>query len=184
ARTRARPSHSVHLVEDYRAYALLVEDLIADAAVDIDFAWTPSISDAQRELARSRPDCVLLDLNLPDANGIDALERIGKTDPAIPIVVLTGLNDEHFGISAVASGAQDYLRKGRVDPETLRRSLLYAIERKRAELTAVELHASRLRAGENARLERGLQPSPLLLDDPGVDIVTRYRPGRKYALLG
>ncbi|OBF38016.1 fused response regulator/phosphatase [Mycobacterium sp. ACS1612] len=175
---------SVLLVEDDRADALLVEELIADAAVDIDFAWAPSISEAERLLVRRRPDCVLLDLNLPDATGINALERVSKSDPAIPIVVLTGLNDEHFGVSAVASGAQDYLVKGRVDPETLRRSLLYAIERKRAELTAVELHASQLRAGENARLERGLQPSPLLLDDPGVDVVARYRASRAYALLG
>jgi serine phosphatase RsbU (regulator of sigma subunit) len=180
----AGPRLSVLLVEDDRADALLVEELFADAAVDVDFAWTPSISDAERELARKRPDCVLLDLNLPDANGIDALERIGKSGPGIPIVVLTGRNDEHFGVSAVASGAQDYLVKGRVEPETLRRSLLYAIQRKRAELTAVELHASRIRAGENARLEHGLQPSPLLLDDPDVDIVTRYRPSRAYALLG
>jgi serine phosphatase RsbU (regulator of sigma subunit) len=174
----------VLLVEDDRADALLVEELIVDADADITFVWTQSMSEAENELARERPDCVLLDLNLPDANGIDALERIGKSDPSIPIVVLTGLNDEHFGVSAVASGAQDYLVKGRVEPETLRRSLLYAIERKRAELTAVELHASRLRAGENARLERGLQPSPLLLDDPNVDIITQYRPSRAYALLG
>ena len=118
-RATAGPRLSVLLVEDDRADALLVEELIADAALDIEFAWTPSISDAERELTRNRPDCVLLDLNLPDANGIDALERIGKSDPAIPIVVLTGLNDEHFGISAVASGAQDYLVKGRVEPETL-----------------------------------------------------------------
>jgi serine phosphatase RsbU (regulator of sigma subunit) len=175
---------SVLLVEDDRADALLVEELIADAAVGIEFAWAPTVSDAEREVARNRPDCVLLDLNLPDAHGIGALERIAKSNPAMPIVVLTGLNDEHFGVSAVASGAQDYLVKGRVDPETLRRSLLYAIERKRAELTAVELHASRLRAGENARLERGLQPSPLLLDDAGVDIVTRYRASRANAVLG
>jgi CheY-like chemotaxis protein len=183
-RAAAGPRLSVLLVEDDRADALLVEELIADAAVDIEFAWTATVSEAERELARNRPDCVLLDLNLPDANGIDALQRICTVDPNIPIVVLTGLNDEHFGISAVASGAQDYLVKGRVEPETLRRSLLYAIERKRAELTAVELHASRIRAGENARLERGLQPSPLLLDDPGVDIITRYRASRAYALLG
>jgi serine phosphatase RsbU (regulator of sigma subunit) len=174
----------VLLVEDDRADALLVEELITDAAADITFAWAQSISDAERELARARPDCVLLDLNLPDANGIDALERIGKWDPSIPIVVLTGLNDEHFGISAVASGAQDYLIKGRVEPENLRRALLYAIERKRAELTAVELHASQLQAGENARLERGLLPSPLLLDESNVDIITQYRPGRADALLG
>src|SRR5689334_17467305 len=175
---------SVLLVEDDRADALLVEELIADAAVDIDFAWAPSVSEAQRSLVRKRPDCVLLDLNLPDANGIDALERVSKSDPAIPVVVLTGLVDEHFGVSAVASGAQDYLVKGRVDPETLRRSLLYAIERKRAELTAVDLHTSQLRAEENARLERGLLPLPLLLDDPGVNIVTQYRPSRRNALLG
>jgi CheY-like chemotaxis protein len=175
---------SVLLVEDDRADALLVEELIADAAADISFAWARSMSDAERELKRDRPDCVLLDLNLPDANGIAALERIGTSDPSIPIVVLTGLNDEHFGISAVASGAQDYLVKGRVEPENLRRALLYAIERKRAELTTVELHASQLRARENARLERGLQPSPLLLDEPNLDIITQYRPSRVNALLG
>jgi serine phosphatase RsbU (regulator of sigma subunit) len=71
-----------------------------------------------------------------------------------------------------------------VEPDTLHRALLYAVERKRAELTAHELHASELRATENARLERGLLPSPLLLDDPGVDIVARYRPSRQFALLG
>jgi CheY-like chemotaxis protein len=184
ARAAKGPRLSVLLVEDDRADALLVEELIADAAVDIDFAWTPSLSDAERQLATNRPDCVLLDLNLPDANGIGALERVSKSHPSIPIIVLTGRSDEHFGISAVASGAQDYLVKGRVEPETLRRSLLYAIERKRAELTAVELHASRLRAGENARLERGLQPSPLLHDDAKVDVITRYRASRTYALLG
>jgi serine phosphatase RsbU (regulator of sigma subunit) len=174
---------SVLLVEDDRADAILVEELIA-AAADIKFTWAQSIRDAERELASTPADCVLLDLNLPDADGIDALRRIGKVDPTIPIVVLTGLNDEHFGISAVASGAQDYLVKGRVEPEMLRRAVLYAIERKRAELTAVELHASKLQARENARLERSLLPSPLLLDDPGVEIVAKYRPGRENALIG
>jgi serine phosphatase RsbU (regulator of sigma subunit) len=175
---------SLLLVEDDRADALLVEELIADAEADISFIWAQSISDAERMLAETRPDCVLLDLNLPDANGIEALRRLGSLDATIPIIVLTGLTDEHFGVSAVASGAQDYLVKGRVDPEMLRRAVVYSIERKRAELTAVDLHASRLRALENARLERGLLPSPLLLDDPGVDIVTESRPSRQNALLG
>lgn len=175
---------SLLLVEDDRADALLVEELIADANADIRVVWAQSMADAERELSSTRPDCVLLDLNLPDANGISALDRIAKRDDHIPVVVLTGLNDEHFGISAVASGAQDYLVKGRVEPETLRRALLYAIERKRAELTAVELHATRLTAQENARLARGLLPTPLLLDDPGVDIVAQYRPSHQNAMLG
>jgi serine phosphatase RsbU (regulator of sigma subunit) len=175
---------SLLLVEDDRADVLLVEELIADAAADIVFAWAPSMADAERNLATARPDCVLLDLNLPDANGISALHRIREKAPGIPIVVLTGLNDEHFGMSAVAAGAQDYLVKDRVGPEMLRRSVLYAIERKRAELTAVELHASQLRARENARLERGLLPSPLLGDDPGVEIIAKYLPSRENALLG
>jgi serine phosphatase RsbU (regulator of sigma subunit) len=175
---------SLLLVEDDRADALLVEELIADADADIEVRWAQSMSDAERALGAARPDCVLLDLNLPDANGISALDRIAKRDDNVPVVVLTGLNDEHFGVSAVASGAQDYLVKGRVEPEMLRRALLYAIERKRAELTTVELHASQMTAQENARLARGLLPTPLLLDDPGVNIVAQYRPSHRNAMLG
>jgi serine phosphatase RsbU (regulator of sigma subunit) len=171
------------LVEDDRADAVLVEELITDAVTDIQVVWAKSMADAERELVSARPDCVLLDLHLPDASGIDALNRIANLDATVPIVVLTGLNDEYFGASAVAAGAQDYLVKGRVEPEMLRRALLYAIERKRAELIAADLHATQLRARENALLERGLLPSPLLLEKPGVDIVARYRPSREDALL-
>ncbi|KZS58803.1 PP2C family protein-serine/threonine phosphatase [Mycobacterium ostraviense] len=178
-----RQSLSLLLIEDDRADAVLVENLIADAVSEIEVRWAPSMAHAERELASTRPDCVLLDLNLPDADGMDALARIAERDATVPIVVLTGLNDEYFGATAVAAGAQDYLVKGRVEPEMLRRALLYAIERKRAELIAADLHASRLRARENALLERGLLPSPLLLDRPGVDIVARYRPSREDALL-
>jgi serine phosphatase RsbU (regulator of sigma subunit) len=175
---------SLLVVEDDWADTLLVEELVADANADIRVVWARSMAEAEWQLGRARPDCVLLDLNLPDANGISALDRIARRDDHIPVVVLTELNDEQFGVSAVASGAQDYLVKGRVDPEMLRRALLYAIERKRAELTAVELHASQIRARENARLERRLLPTPLLLDDPGFDIVAQYRPSRENALLG
>jgi serine phosphatase RsbU (regulator of sigma subunit) len=174
----------VLLVEDDRGDALLVEELIADTGVDITTVWAPSIAEAERCLGSMRPDCVLLDMNLPDASGVVALSRIAGVDPRLPIVVLTGVAGEQYAIAAVASGAQDYLVKGRVEPDMLHRAMLYAIERKRAELTAVELRASELRARENARLERGLLPSPLLLDDPGVDIIARYRPSRENALVG
>lgn len=175
---------SLLLIEDDRGDAILVEELIDDAGADITVRWAPSIAVAEKNLSTARPDCILLDLNLPDANGISAVDRITKLDATLPIVVLTGLNDEHFGMSAMASGAQDYLVKGHVEPETLHRSLLYAIERKRAELTAVDLHTTQARAQENARLERALLPLPLLNEDPGVEIVTQYRPSRENALLG
>ncbi|AFM17653.1 serine phosphatase RsbU, regulator of sigma subunit [Mycolicibacterium chubuense NBB4] len=175
---------SLLLVEDDRADAILVEELISDAGVDICVTWAESMAKAEQAMATARPDCILLDLHLHDTNGMDGLTRIAKHDPTIPIVVLTGLNDEHFASMAVASGAQDYLVKDRVDAEMLRRAVLYAIERKRAELTAVDLHATQLRERENARLERGLLPLPLLLDDPGVEIVSQYRPSRENALLG
>ncbi|MCV7409366.1 fused response regulator/phosphatase [Mycobacterium florentinum] len=174
---------SLLLVEDDRADAIVVEDLISSAVDHIRVTWAQSIAHAERELATARPDCVLLDLHLPDASGIEALDRIAKRDATVPIVVLTGLNDEFFGASAVAAGAQDYLVKGRVEPDMLRRALLYAIERKRVEIIAADLNASQLRARENALLERGLLPSPLLLGNPGVEIVARYRPSRVDALL-
>ncbi|MGY4712911.1 PP2C family protein-serine/threonine phosphatase [Mycolicibacterium sp. CBM1] len=177
-------SIAVLLIEDDEGDAVLVEELIADAGADITVDWAPSMSVAEDKLSITRPDCVLLDLNLPDAHGISAVDRIAKRDATIPIVVLTGLNDEHFGVSAMASGAQDYLVKGLVGPETLHRSLLYAMERKRAELTAVDLHTSQARAQENARLERALLPLPLLAEEPSVEIVTQYRPSRENALLG
>jgi serine phosphatase RsbU (regulator of sigma subunit) len=175
---------SLLLIEDDRADAVLVEELIADSAVDIRVQWAPSMAQAEEVLSRERPDCVLLDLHLPDAAGFEGITRVAAWDGTLPVVVLTGLHDEQFGVSAVASGAQDYLVKGQVEPNMLRRTLLYAIERKRVELISVDLLASNLRAQENARLERGLLPSPLLLEVEQVDIVTRYRPSRASALLG
>src|SRR5271156_1505322 len=175
---------SLLLIEDDRGDAVLVEELIADSGADIRVEWAPSLAHAEGVLARERPDCVLLDLHLPDATGFDGIARVTEWDATLPVVVLTELNDEQFGVSAVAGGAQDYLVKGRVEPDMLRRTLLYAIERKRAELISVELQASDLRARENVRLEHGLLPSPLLLEGSEGNVVTRYRPSRTNALLG
>ena len=125
---------SLLLVEDDRADALLVEELIADGGTQAAVVWAPSLADAERQLSISRPDCVLLDMNLPDAAGLAVLDRIAHLDPTLPIVVLTGFTDEHFGVSAVSAGAQDYLVKGRVEPEMLQRALRYAIEKMPQEL--------------------------------------------------
>ncbi|HEY2705006.1 MAG TPA: EAL domain-containing protein [Candidatus Dormibacteraeota bacterium] len=78
--------------------------------------------------------CVLVDLSLPDADGLEAVERLQLLAPELPIIVLTGRDDLGLAIEALQKGAQDYLIKGRVDGQLLNRALRYAIERKRAEI--------------------------------------------------
>jgi two-component system, cell cycle sensor histidine kinase and response regulator CckA len=92
-----------------------------------------SLQEALKRVARKDVDVVLLDLGLPDAIGVTAVERLCLEAPATPVVVLTGLEDEETGLSAVQRGAQDYLVKGRVDGALIDRSLRFAVERKRAE---------------------------------------------------
>ncbi|MGP4000162.1 PP2C family protein-serine/threonine phosphatase [Streptomyces sp. 8N706] len=173
----------VLLVEDDPGDALLVEELLADSALPARLQWVQSIGDACGALKAGRPHCVLLDLHLPDAQGLAGLARVLRTSPHTPVVVLTGLAEEDSGLAAVAAGAQDYLVKGRVEPDLFGRTLRYSIQRKQAERAAAALREERLRAQENARLERGLLPSPLLADTD-VEVVARYRPGRAQALLG
>src|SRR3989440_12479891 len=78
-------------------------------------------------------DCVLLDLGLPDASGLDGLRQLLRAGTGVAVCVLTGLADEHLGMAAVAEGAQDYLVKGRGDGILLSRAIRYAVERRRAD---------------------------------------------------
>jgi FixJ family two-component response regulator len=80
-----------------------------------------------------RVEVVLLDLGLPDSQGLETLRKVYAQVSEMPIVVLTGLNDEMVGVQAINEGAQDYLIKGQVDTQLLRRTIRYAIERKQAE---------------------------------------------------
>ncbi|MEV6276796.1 fused response regulator/phosphatase [Nocardia sp. NPDC051832] len=172
------------LVEDDPADALLVEELVADVGPGLRLEWARSLAEAAERLGASVPDCVLLDLHLPDAQGLEGLARVRACADEVAIVVLTGLDQEQTGLAAVAAGAQDYLVKGRVEPELFGRAVRYAIQRKQAERATAELRASQMRARENARLERGLLPTPLLHGPRRVDVVARYRPGRAQSLLG
>ncbi|MEU3280987.1 PP2C family protein-serine/threonine phosphatase [Streptomyces antibioticus] len=174
---------SVLLIEDDAGDALLVEELVADSALKMRLRWVRSMADARHALAQETPDCVLLDLNLPDAHGLEAVSQVRTHADRIAVVVLTGLAEEETALAAVAAGAQDYLVKGRVEPDLFGRAVRYAIQRKQAEQAAVALRAGQMQAQENARLERGLLPRPLLRGD-GIEAVARYRPGRSQALLG
>src|SRR5206468_1017928 len=79
------------------------------------------------------PDVVVTDLGLPDSDGLETVETLRREAESVPIVVLTGWADEDVGGAAILRGAQDYLVKGDVEPQMLRRSLRYAIRRKRIE---------------------------------------------------
>jgi serine phosphatase RsbU (regulator of sigma subunit) len=172
------------LVEDDPGDALIVEELLADSGLDAELRWVPSLADALVACAVDfPPHCVLLDLHLPDSQGLSGVAAILKQAPNAAVVVLTGLVEQQAGLAAVAAGAQDYLVKGRVDPELFGRAVRYAVQRKQAEQAATALQAERMRAEENARLERGLLPVPLLVAAP-VEVVARYRPGRASALVG
>ena len=171
----------VLLVEDNEGDAFLVRELLDEAGADVDVTWVRTVAEAVAHPS-AHLECVLLDLGLPDAHGLEGLLAVRQSAPHAAVLVLTGLADEHRAEQAVAAGAQDYLVKGQVDGALLARSIRYAVERSRADAELRRLYASELRAAENARLERGLLPQPLVTD-ARLRVVSRYRPGRD-ALLG
>lgn len=177
----SRPG-AVLLVEDDQGDAMLVRACLDQAGIESEsVTWTRTLAAAINALA-AEPTCVLLDLGLPDANGLTALRTVVQASPDTPVIVLTGRHDPS-GVDALAIGAQDYLVKDDITPELLVRSIRYAVERKRAQLTTQQLRDARQSSAEKARLERGLLPSPLLRTD-AVECANYYQPGRDHAVLG
>jgi DNA-binding response OmpR family regulator len=150
----------VLLVEDDEGDAFLVRELLDEAEAPFDLSVATSLREAGTKMQGVQ--CVLLDLGLPDAEGIDGLRRFLSVAGGAAVCVLTGRSDEHLGVAAVAEGAQDYLVKGQVDGVLLTRALRYAVERKRADENTQRLREVELRQAESARLERGLLPQPLM----------------------
>jgi DNA-binding NarL/FixJ family response regulator len=171
------------LVEDDEGDAFLVSELLREEDPSIVLRHVRSLAEAVAALAATPADCVLLDLGLPDASGLAALERLRSAHPGVAHLVLTGDTDVHRGVEAVAAGAQDYLIKGSVDSDGLRRAVLYAVERRQADDVRQKLRAAEMLAEEATRLERGLLPVPVL-HDPALGVGTGYRPGRERTLLG
>lgn len=173
---------TILLVEDDEGDALIVQENLALAAPEINVERVASLA-AALDFLPDDVSCALLDLGLPDTIGLDGVRKLRERAPGLAVVVLTGRSDEQLGIEALGAGAQDYLVKGQVEPEVLARAIRYAIERRRAELSDQELLEARLRARENARLERGLLPTALIYD-PRLELTSDYRPGRERAVLG
>ncbi|MGH3586138.1 MAG: response regulator, partial [Pseudonocardia sp.] len=174
---------SVLLVEDDPGDAFLVRELLAEVDPALRVVVAESVADVVTTDLLRQADCVLLDLNLPDTLGLEGLHRILRADGSAAVCVLTGLDDEHLGMAAVAAGAQDYLVKGKVDGPVLIRAVRYAVERRRAENSLLRLREEELATAELARLERGLLPSPLLAGS-AVRARSFYRAGRTRSLIG
>jgi signal transduction histidine kinase len=135
------------LIEDNPGDARLIKEYLSDLK---NIEYTLQISDRLQSgleiLENEFIDIVLLDLKLPDGEGLSNVEQIFSIAPNIPVIVLTGLNDETTAINAVKMGAQDYLVKDKVESELLIRAIRYAIERKRAEEEHQKLLEQRIRS--------------------------------------
>jgi diguanylate cyclase (GGDEF)-like protein/PAS domain S-box-containing protein len=130
--------HSVLIVEDNPGDARLMREMFNEqGSPSTALTIVPSMTEAERHLAEHAVDIVLLDLGLPDAQGLAAIRRAHAAAPRVPLVVLTGLDDESLAAQALQEGAQDYLVKGQIDTygttRGLLRALRYAIERKTLE---------------------------------------------------
>jgi len=130
------PPLNILLVEDNPGDARLIMEDLKEPDVPHEVIQSGRLDEALRYLRDDRDerfDVVILDLSLPDARDLEAVARIRTAAPRLPIVVLTGLADEHVAFRAVEEGVQDYLVKGKVNGSVLVRALRYAIERKRAD---------------------------------------------------
>lgn len=127
---------NILLVEDNFGDAELFQDILEMSQESHNFQVTHvmRLTEALIQLDRDPVQVILLDLSLPDSQGIQTLVTLREKAPTLPIVVLTGLNNEQLAITAVREGAQDYLIKGLVSGGTITRSLFYAIERKKNEI--------------------------------------------------
>ncbi|MER5771819.1 PP2C family protein-serine/threonine phosphatase [Streptomyces sp. NPDC001985] len=144
-----------------------------------------NLTEAER-LLTDDVDCVLVDLALPGGPPEDQLaplRHVLRLAPRHAVLALTTSDDAEGAAEAVRLGAQDHLFRDELDARLLSRTVRYAVERKRADTVQHKLAESRLRAQENARLERGLLPTPLL-EGSDLGFAARYRPGRSRALLG
>jgi signal transduction histidine kinase len=131
---------NVLIVDDDELDRKLVRLVLAKAVNQVQFNadGAETLAQAMEKLSGGSYDIVLLDLNLPDSRGNVNVEKIFNLVPDVPIVVLTGLDDEDTGLEAIRSGAEDYLVKGDGLAYTLVRTIRYAIERKRSKSTLIE----------------------------------------------
>ena len=142
----------VLIVEDNDRDARSVQEFLLHGNGTLEIHTALRLGHALEIAAANALDVILLDLSLPDAQGVDAVRRMRAAVPQVPIVILSALEDESLATQAVQAGAQDYLLKGHVDSVSLRRALRYAIERQQL-LEQLAASEARLQ-DENVTLRR------------------------------
>jgi PAS domain S-box-containing protein len=154
------------LIEDNAGDARLLREMLVDIRdASFDLEQVDRVSKGLERLAQDDIDAILLDLSLPDSQGLDTFIKVYAQAPHVPITVLTSLDDTVLAIKAVRGGAQDYLIKGKIDGDLLARTIRHAIERKRTEEAlreSLQFSSSLL----------GNSPHPILVINP--DTSVRY----------
>ncbi len=123
------PETHVLLIEDNPGDADLVRLRLVEGRPQVRVECVPRLADALECLSKETPSLVLLDLNLPDSRGAETFRKIMEKAPNVPVVVLSGQDDEALAIKAVHQGVQDYLVKGDISSKQLERAMRYAVER-------------------------------------------------------
>lgn len=163
------------LVEDNEADAVLLQESLADVGVSsVQTARAQTLHEALALMTAERFDTVLLDLSLPDSGGLNTVQRAVEAADGMPIIVMTGLNDEQLATEALRLGAQDYLVKGQADGLTVSRAIRYAIERSRIEQALRDSERSYRLAVDGAGLgawELDLQTRMLLCDERAAEML-------------
>ncbi|MEV4974836.1 PP2C family protein-serine/threonine phosphatase [Streptomyces scopuliridis] len=186
AETAAKGGDLVLLViEDDPAGFFTAPELSEGTGTRLRIRTARNLTEAER-LLTDDIHCILVDLALPGTKGSDELAPLRdvlRLAPRHAVLALAAEGDAERAAAAVRVGAQDYLFRDELDGRLLSRAIRYAVERKRADVAQRQLTESGLRAQENARLERGLLPTPLL-QGSDLSFAAHYRPGRSRALLG
>jgi two-component system sensor histidine kinase UhpB len=154
------------LVEDNPGDARLLRGMLNQkAAHNIELTHVERMSDAEKCLSEHAVDIVLLDLELPDTQGLESVSRVHAAAPRVPLVVWTGRDDESMAVRALQDGAQDYLIKGQVNSDGLLRALRYAVERKAMEEALLAATALARKSDEQYRLLFESNPNPMWVFD-------------------